>query len=105
MLFFWEYFWTLNPDSETGNAAISHTVYFPLVDALYVVIAPDDGPQVMAQTRGRRGRGLGCVGGWVATGNVKRIVCLANSRKFRGRCVAAKEILANGTLGVWVTSS
>ena len=39
MLFFWEYFWTLNPDSETGNAAISHTVYFPLVDALYVVIA------------------------------------------------------------------
>lgn len=39
MLFFWEWFWTLNPDSETGNAAISHTVYFPLVDALYVVIA------------------------------------------------------------------
>ena len=38
MLFFWEWFWTLNPDSETGNAAISHTVYFPFVDALYTVI-------------------------------------------------------------------
>ena len=39
MLFFWEWFWTLNPDSETGNAALSHTVYFPLVDALYTVLA------------------------------------------------------------------
>ena len=39
MLFFWEWFWALNPDSETGNAAISHTVYFPLVDALYTVLA------------------------------------------------------------------
>ncbi len=38
MLFFWEWFWTLNPDSETGNAALSHTVYFPFVDALYTVI-------------------------------------------------------------------
>ena len=39
MLFFWEWFWTLNPDSETGEAVTSHMVYFPLVDALFVVIA------------------------------------------------------------------
>ena len=38
----------------------------------------------------------------MATGIVKRIVCLANSRKFGGRCVAGKEINPNGTLGVWV---
>ena len=29
MLFFWEWFWTLNPDSETGEAVTSHMVYFP----------------------------------------------------------------------------
>ena len=46
MLFFWEWFWTLNPDSETGNAALSHTVYFPLVDALYVVIALTTGREL-----------------------------------------------------------
>ncbi len=39
MLFFWEWFWTLNPDSETGDAITSHTVYFPIVDALFVVVA------------------------------------------------------------------
>ena len=39
MLFFWEWFWTLNPDSETGDAIISHLVYFPLVDALLTVLA------------------------------------------------------------------
>ncbi len=39
MLFFWEWFWTLNPDSETGEAVTSHTVYFPLVDALFTVLA------------------------------------------------------------------
>ena len=38
MLFFWEWFWTLNPDSETGLAVNSHMIYFPLVDALYTVI-------------------------------------------------------------------
>ena len=38
MLFFWEWFWTLNPDSETGLAVNSHMIYFPLVDALYVVL-------------------------------------------------------------------
>lgn len=33
---------------------------------------------------------------------VKRIVCLANSRKRGGRCVAGKELLTNGTFGVWL---
>ncbi|HXB68252.1 MAG TPA: hypothetical protein VNY05_08415 [Candidatus Acidoferrales bacterium] len=31
----------------------------------------------------------------------KRIVCLANSRKYSGRCIAGKEILANG-YGKWI---
>lgn len=39
MLFFWEWFWTLNPGSETGLAVTSHVVYFPIVDALFVVVA------------------------------------------------------------------
>ena len=39
MLFFWGWFWTLNPDSETGEAVTSHVIYFPIVDALFVVIA------------------------------------------------------------------
>ena len=38
MLFFWEWFWTLNPDSETGDAVTSHLIYFPFVDALYTVL-------------------------------------------------------------------
>ena len=39
MLFFWEWFWTLNPDSETGEAVTSHVVYFPLVDSMLTVLA------------------------------------------------------------------
>lgn len=39
MLFFWGWIWTLNPDSETGDAVTSHIVYFPIVDALFVVVA------------------------------------------------------------------
>ena len=39
MLFFRGWFWTLNPDSETGEAVTSHVIYFPIVDALFVVIA------------------------------------------------------------------
>ena len=38
MVFFWGWFWTLNPDSETGEAITSHIVYFPIVDALFVVV-------------------------------------------------------------------
>ena len=34
--------------------------------------------------------------------NVKRIVCLANSRKMAGRCVAGKEISGNGLPGNWI---
>ena len=33
---------------------------------------------------------------------VKRIVCLANSRRPDGRCVAGKELLADGRPGGWV---
>ena len=39
MLFFWGWLWTLNPDSETGGAVTSHLIYFPITDALYVVLA------------------------------------------------------------------
>lgn len=46
MLFFWEWFWTFDTNSETGNAAISHTVYFPLVDALYTVLALTTGREL-----------------------------------------------------------
>ena len=41
MLFFWGWIWTLNPDSETGEAVTSHLIYFPIVDALFVVVALD----------------------------------------------------------------
>ena len=34
--------------------------------------------------------------------SVKRIVCLANSRKWSGRCIAGKEILSDGSPGAWV---
>ncbi len=39
MLFFWGWFWTLNPDSETGDAITSHIIYFPIMDSLFVVVA------------------------------------------------------------------
>ncbi len=32
----------------------------------------------------------------------KRIVCLANSRKMSGRCIAGKEILPDGSVGEWI---
>ena len=32
----------------------------------------------------------------------KRIVCLANSRKLSGRCIAGKELSPDGTPGAWV---
>lgn len=41
MLFFWQYLWLMYPENETGDAALSHTLYFPLVDALYVVVTLD----------------------------------------------------------------
>ncbi len=48
MLFFWEWFWTLNPGSETGGAITSHLVYFPVVDALYTVLALEVGCRLWA---------------------------------------------------------
>ena len=47
MLFFWEYFWQINPESETGEAVTSHIIYFPLVDAMYVVLGLIIGDQLM----------------------------------------------------------
>ena len=41
MLFFWGWIWTLNPDSETGEAVTSHLIYFPIVDALFVIVTLD----------------------------------------------------------------
>ena len=38
----------------------------------------------------------------MATFNSKRIVCLANSRKMGGRCVAGKEVLPDGRPGKWI---
>ena len=38
----------------------------------------------------------------MTTPTVKRIVCLANSRKYGGRCVAGKELLADGRVGGWI---
>lgn len=33
---------------------------------------------------------------------VKRIVCLANSRKLHGSCIAGKELLSDGSTGSWI---
>ena len=38
----------------------------------------------------------------MTTPTIKRIVCLANSRKYGGRCVAGKELLADGRAGGWI---
>ena len=38
----------------------------------------------------------------MSTAVVKRIVCLANSRKPQGRCIAGKEILEDNQLGGWI---
>ena len=38
----------------------------------------------------------------MAVGATKRIVCLANSRKPRGSCIAGKELLPDGRPGDWV---
>ena len=38
ILFCWNWFWTLNPDSETGGAVTSHLIHFPMIDVLYAII-------------------------------------------------------------------
>ncbi len=53
MLFFWEWFWTLNPDSETGDAVTSHIVYFPIVDALFVALSLSVGRRLWSDAAGR----------------------------------------------------
>ena len=52
MLFFWEWFWTLNPESETGGAVTSHLVYFPIMDALYVVLGLSIGRRIWRKAGG-----------------------------------------------------
>ncbi len=52
MLFFWGWIWTLNPDSETGDAVTSHLIYFPIVDALFVVIALATGRYLWSEAEG-----------------------------------------------------
>ena len=52
MLFFWGWIWTLNPDSETGDAVTSHIIYFPIVDALFVVIALATGRYLWDEAEG-----------------------------------------------------
>ena len=52
MLFFWGWIWTLNPDSETGEAVTSHVIYFPIVDALFVVIALSTGRYLWSDADG-----------------------------------------------------
>ncbi len=43
ILFFWGWFWRLNPESETGLAVTSHLIHFPAVDSLFVVLALSSG--------------------------------------------------------------
>jgi hypothetical protein len=38
----------------------------------------------------------------MTTVDIKRIVCLANSRKMSGRCIAGKELLSDGRPGGWI---
>ena len=53
MLFFWEWFWTLNPDSETGDAVTSHVIYFPLVDTLFTILGLASGKYLWTCVGGR----------------------------------------------------
>ena len=46
-LFFWEWFWTLNPASEKGDAVTSHMVYFPIVDVLYMAVSISSGRHLL----------------------------------------------------------
>ena len=43
ILFFWGWFWTLNPESETGLAVTSHLIHFPAVNSLFVVLSLSSG--------------------------------------------------------------
>ena len=52
MFFYWEYFWLLDTSSESGDAGLSHTIYFPLMDAIYVVLGLIIGER-MLRSRGQ----------------------------------------------------
>ncbi len=51
-LFFWEWFWTLNPESETGGAITSHLIYFPAMDSLYTVLCLLEGRRLWRSAGG-----------------------------------------------------
>ena len=50
MLFFWEYFWLLDTGSETGDAALAHTIFFPVVNVLYVTLGLIIGERLLRST-------------------------------------------------------
>ena len=52
MLMLWEWYWTLNPSSETGDAVTAHLIYFPLVNALFVVLSLATGRHLWNQAGG-----------------------------------------------------
>ena len=52
MLFFWGWLWTLNPDSETGDAVTSHIFYFPLVDTIFVLVTLTTGRYLWTSDEG-----------------------------------------------------
>ena len=52
MLMLWEWYWTLNPSSETGDAVTAHLIYFPLVNALFVVLALATGRHIWNEASG-----------------------------------------------------
>lgn len=55
MLMLWEWYWTLNPSSETGDAVTAHLIYFPLVNALFVVLALASGRYLWNEAGGSSG--------------------------------------------------
>ena len=53
MLFFWEWIWTLNPESETGLAVTSHMVYFPIMDTIYTIVCLMTGQHLWRSAAGQ----------------------------------------------------
>ena len=52
MLMLWEWYWTLNPSSESGDAVTAHLIYFPLVNALFVILALASGRYLWVEAGG-----------------------------------------------------
>ncbi|MDE2903586.1 MAG: hypothetical protein OXP73_11225 [Chloroflexota bacterium] len=55
MLMLWEWYWTLNPSSETGDAVTAHLIYFPIVNALFVILALASGRYLWNEAGGSSG--------------------------------------------------